>query len=179
MKNQSNLIYGTVLFGGALAYVLLVFLPNQTAIADLKTQIKVKQDFFLQTEKLKQDIEQAQQLFIKAQDYNQRCFPSALEKSQHAPLLEEITVCVKQAGATILRFDPQEAEKMETLQKISILLECKGSFAEIFRLVQNLERLSTFIWIENLTIQAKENNNQDLLFQVALEVFTDNQEISD
>jgi len=178
VKGKTNGLVVLAAFGAAVAYVMLLFVPNHKAIGALRQQIQEKrQQVVLSStsaaaiEASKTDLARAKAC-IAAWDAKA---PSARELSS---LFGRINEAVKAAGAVNVRFEPEPVKHRERLIEIPVSIGLLGSFRQIEEFVWSLEKLPVTIWVESVKIVAPKTG-EFVQGEVRLVVFTVNPENSD
>jgi Tfp pilus assembly protein PilO len=182
MKNLAHYksLLGTSLISAlALAYIVIVFLPQQRAIAGLRAQLQEKQDFILQSERLRPVVETKTREVREAE-----AFVSV--QQQRVPTVEQvpdvfgrISDHVRLAGVRNERFEPEPTADLGSFRKIPVRIAIEGSFTQLFALLHGLEDTTMPLWIEDLQILRDSENGASLECKVNLAVFAAEREISD
>ena len=177
--NGRSWIVTLLLAASALGYVFFLFLPGQKAIADLRGQLRTKQDLVTQMSSVAQQMQHMEKQLSHARQYTGVWEATAPGQVELSSLFSAITTHTKQAGTKTIRFDPQSAVKMDTVRKIPVVLESEGSFGQIFDLLNRLENLRPTIWIDDLLLEGDGENGENTKCELTMVIFADNPDISD
>lgn len=163
----------------ALAYILLIFLPDRRAIGKTRDQIKQKQAFVVQAVSVGAALRTVEQELKKTEAYNATWQEHAPAEGELSALYGEIHELAKAAGTTITRFDPEPAACYGEISQIPLGIGCVGSFAEICGFLRGLERLPVAIWVSELVLAASGDTGRSVICKADLVIFTHNSENSD
>lgn len=178
-----NIIPGSWLLTAALAglsiaYLWLVFLPNNRNIGELKRQLLDKQSYVGDATTLPAKIEVARSDFKNADAYV-RDWASALPAGGDLlPMVGAIHREVQLAGATVTQLEPQAEVPMQSIRQMSILLVCRGEFAQIEQAVGQLQQLPGTVWLDTVRIKPISKDGKDVQCEVNLVIFADKLENS-
>ena len=179
LKKQRTWIMTVAMAAGAVAYAYFVFLPTQASVTDMRRELQTKQNFVVASEKLFPAIIRARHRLATTNQYADSWRSRSPGAEQLADLFGTITDCVKQAGMTIKRFDPEPVEKMDTICKVPLTLESEGEFSQIFALLAELEGRPESIWVNEMRLEPIGEDSKLLQCTLVLCVFADNREKSD
>jgi len=156
---------------GSLCYVLAIFLPAQRTIANLRRELREKQQHVLQSDRLTIPLRQSEEKLNVVEDFTRRekdHLPNAHELSKSLGLISEQA---KLAGAVVRRFDPQPTTSLETLQILPVELSLEGSYLQVFEFVQRLEKLPLAIWVKRMHFGEIEGKPGSLTTELTLTIF--------
>jgi hypothetical protein len=183
MKSTANRSKRSILVLSAAAlaalYALLVFLPTERGIGALASQLAASERLVERGELIGPAADITRQELAKTQAYIEAWEESAPSEARLPELFGRIHVLAQQSGATATQFDPQPALPYATIRRIPVDVACVGSFGQICRFLEGLERLDQTIWIESLRMEASGEDSQDVRCDLILGVFADNQDNSD
>jgi Tfp pilus assembly protein PilO len=165
--------------GVAGGYLFLVFLPGQKALARAAEDLAVKRQFVAQSCQMGPAVQVTQQAVKKVLQYNTAWRETAPTEQELTTLFGQIYAMAKDSGVTMTRFDPQEPEALQRLQRIPVVVGCSGQFGQVSRFFERLERLPQTIWIENLKMEAAGQVGENVQCEVVLAIFADNPKDSD
>ena len=177
-KKSRGWMITMLLAGCALAYVVFVFLPGQVKVAKLRAKLREEQHFVIQADRLINTIEQTENELAQTTEFAAHWHQQAPDESELAAVYGQITDAARQSGMTLLRFEPQPAQKLATISQISSTLIGQGSFAETFDFLQRLEAMSSSNWITQLQMREAGEGGQELQCELTLTVFAGNRGIS-
>ena len=177
-KKSRGWMITMLLAGGALAYVLLVFLPGQVKVSKLRSQLREEQHFVIQADRLISTIQQTEDELAQTNRFAADWYEDAPGESELAAVYGQVTDAARQSGISLLRFEPQPAIRLATVSQISSTLIGQGTFAEVFSFLERLEQMSPSNWISQLQMREVGENGQELQCELSLTVFADNRGIS-
>lgn len=154
-----------------LGYVLLIFLPGQRSLANLRRELRDKQTHVLQSERLSIPMQQSGEKLKLAAEFTRRekdRLPSATELTKSLGLISEQA---KLAGVAMRRFDPQPASNLETLQLLPVELSLEGNYLQVFEFVQRLEKLPLVVWVKRMHVGEVEGKPGSLTAELSLTIF--------
>ncbi len=167
------------LVAAAVAYIALSFLPNRRAIGEAREQIRKKQDFIVQAGGLATALRTVEDQLVRAQAYNAAWERNAPGEGELSTFYGRINELATAAGTTLTRFDPEPAVRYEKISRVPLAIGCVGSFAQICRFLEGLERLPPVIWISELRLSRTGQEGNSVGCELTLGVFTCNPENSD
>ncbi|PQO25989.1 hypothetical protein C5Y96_21295 [Blastopirellula marina] len=160
-----------VILGLLATFVMLVYLPLNRSIAAAHDALELKQSLVSQEESLLAQIQRhAQELEdVKAYTKDWEEVPNA--NFYLSQLLGEISQHAKQAGTDALRLEPGQVIEMQAVQRIPVRLGCSGTFQEIHDLVGRIESLPYKIWLRQIELAPKSEQQRDLTCEMEFEAF--------
>jgi Tfp pilus assembly protein PilO len=177
---KSRSMLATVLVAVAsIAYVFFVFLPGQKAIGELHRELTKKQQYILDADRLSQAIEQVRHDFESGQAFTSVWCEAAPSEPELAALMGRITEEAKAAETAIVRLDRRTITRQETIWHVSVVLECRGRFEQVFELVRRLEAVPQDVWITDLHLERSSEDAELVEAELVLTIFADNSEDSD
>lgn len=160
-------------------YALFVFLPAERRMAAWSGQLAAAKRLVEQAELIRPAAEITRQELAKTEAYVEAWEESAPSEARLPELLGRVHLLAKQSGATATRFDPQPAIPYDKIRHMPVEVACVGSFGQICRFLEGLERLDQTIWVESLRMEAVGEDGQDVQCDMILGVFADNPDNSD
>jgi Tfp pilus assembly protein PilO len=176
LKQQSYGVIGIVLMV-AVGFALVVFLPRMKAIARMRQEIRQKQDFIAQTEKLRPLINQQKKNLAWSYEYIQTQRGRLVEPSELSQIYGQISKLSKDVGATTTRFHPRPPVLYDSFKKVPLELGIRGSAETIQQLLAEIEQLPCTIWLDSLKCEATGEDGETARCAVELGIFVDNPEI--
>lgn len=158
----------------AVAYLLLMFLPNERAMKRLCEQVRAKQDQAASAGSIAAAIHRARDELQRTHTYNAAWSRAAPPKAELAAVLGRLDALAVASGATPTRFDPEPAVPMEKLHRVRVAVGSTGSFAQIARFLYDLEGLPLAVWIDRLKIDVCGKDREDVQCELELGIFADN-----
>jgi len=156
--NRYSQIVTIGLGGLSVLYVLVVFLPAQTRIGELRQEITKKQDFIAQTTRLDEDIRQTDDELTRAETFVRAWQSRSPDPDRLAPLFGSISERLQRSGVKTRRLDPQPPQPMTALVRVPLAIEVHGSFPQLLRMLAALESLPAALWIEQLSVEPHEGD---------------------
>lgn len=123
-------------------------------------------------------IHQTQKELERINTYLQNWERHSPNPKELAPFFAQIAQIANLACVTPTRFSPGKRIPHDRVAKIPLTIECRGTFAQIYKFLYLLEYLPQILWIEHLTIERPSQESPSLQCQISLVVFTDNLENS-
>jgi Tfp pilus assembly protein PilO len=180
---KSNLkrpwLVATVLIGGMMLYFFAVFLPTRRAMAALRLESEQQRAFVLQHGGAGAKIALAEQELATTRQFIDQWHLAAPQEARLSLLFGDLTRHADGAGVQIVRFEPQQALRMNVLDRIPVEMACEGSFDQIFELIKRLEALPVDFWITSLRIEPVTAGSPRLRCELTLAFFAGRREISD
>ena len=176
---QSSWIITVPLVAAALAYMMLVFLPGMKAIAQITEQVRTKQEYLAQADKLRPLLDQVTRSLAETETYNSQWMTRTIEAEKLPILFGQISELAKASGATITRFEPQPGVKYKSMHRVPLALAIGGDFNSIQVFLKSLEELPAAIWVEDLKLSGGGQDGKNIVCEMILAIFTGNSEKSD
>jgi Tfp pilus assembly protein PilO len=178
MQRQSLIVVGVVLTI-AIGYPLCAFFPQVRAISQVRAEIRQKQEFIGQTEKLRSVIAQQDGALESTRDYIEREKAKLATPRQLSSLYRAISNLAKESGARPAKFEPQQPIAYDTFRKVPIKCEFVGTQQAIQSLIAGIEQFPNTVWVEGLALHAGRENGQSVKCGLDLAIFVDNSGNSD
>jgi Tfp pilus assembly protein PilO len=180
LNQKSRSLVATVLLAaGSVAYVFFVFLPGQKAIAHLRRELDTRQQYIVDADRLAHAVQLADQDLKKAREFAEAWRRTAPSERGLASILGRITGAAEESGVSIERVDRRGVKQYEMIGQVPVVLECEGTFREVFDLTHRLEMMPQSVWITDLRMERQSKTSETVVAEIALAVFTDNSEDSD
>ena len=182
MKNEllsKSWLLPALVVGIAVAYVTLVLIPGQRKIRQLADDVEAHQAFVAQSQAITPALAVTQQEIQRAEQYRTVWEQASPHGPNLAGLFGQINGLAKSSGVVTTRFAPQDPVVLAKLRRVPLLIGCTGSFPQIARFVQSLERLPTTVWIEDLKLEKSEKTGENVQCELSLAIFAVNSEDSD
>lgn len=167
------------LLGLTLAYIYFVFSPINAAIARAQLELSEKELELAEANMLPSRIQALSSEVAAARKYVEIQESRKTPRMALSELFGRISQLAQQSGVETIRFEPETAQQLNTMQAVSLRLNCRGTFAEIYRLVQSLEELKELIWVDDLRIEQIGEAGGDLACEIELVVFANKLDSSD
>jgi len=159
--------------GGAatVAYIFLVFLPNQQVIKTTNEQTQARR------KTVEQQVGAAAVILDLVQQASRADAYVSLQR-QNLPAEDDlvrvygtITATAEACGLSRLSFDPQAPIWLQTLQRRPLSVRGEGTFQAICRWLARLEDLSNPVWIERLSLEPTQESDELLRCEATLSIF--------
>jgi Tfp pilus assembly protein PilO len=158
----------------AVAYLFLMFFPNQRAMKKESEDLSAKRNCAASAGSVAAAIEIARGELERAEAYNITRTSSASPEAELSAMLGKLDALAAASGATPTRFDPGPAVPIEKLRRVPVVVGCTGSFAQIARFLCDLEGLSQTVWIDGLKIELSGKDGDSVQCELDVSIFTDN-----
>jgi Tfp pilus assembly protein PilO len=177
-KKPKTLLITCIAAAGALAYMFLVFIPGQKAIASVRAELRRKQDAITEADTLVLGMQQTQSLHEKVHTYKKNWTDSTPPVDRVATVFAAVSSYAKQSGVSVVRFEPQSPARMSALSQVPVTLVVDGEYSQIFDLLKRLDASPYPLWEKDLVIQGGRETPKILRCQVSLTIFADNRDKS-
>ncbi len=164
---------------GAVAYILLVFVPGQRTAADLRAQIGETKEYLAHSAAIGPALAAAEEELRLADRYRAQWREGSPRVGRLPELFAGIHRLEKQSGVQATRFDPQPVVAKESISEVPLSVAYTGSFANLFQLLYGFERLPATVWTRKVHIEKVAGNAGNVQCRVELAVFVDNRDNSD
>jgi Tfp pilus assembly protein PilO len=178
LRQQSYGVIGLVLIV-AIGFPLGIFLPRMKAIARIRQEIKQKQDFVTQTEKLRPLVTQQRESLAWASEYVETQRGRLVAPAELSQVYSKISKLSKEVGATTTRFQPRPPVLYDSFRMVPLELGVRGSAETIQQLLAQVEQLPCTIWLDGVKCEATGEDGSTARCAIELGIFVDNREISD
>ncbi len=176
---QHTWLFAVLISGSVLGYVFLIFLPGQRATASLYGEFIDKQNYVVDCHQFDSQIADVEAELKRTNNFIDDWRNNSCSEARLAHVFVEITEDAEQAGAEIVRFEPQPVEMLDSLQRIPVQMACEGNFVQLFNLLTNLEALAPDFWITDLKVEPVSAQSERLRCELSLAFFAGKREISD
>jgi Tfp pilus assembly protein PilO len=176
---RQSLIVICVVLAIAIGYPICAFFPQMRAISAVRQEIRQKQDFIAQTEKMRTVAQEQEKSFEAVHVYINERRAQLTPPRKLSSMYSTINTLAKESEAKPSKFEPQLPVDFESFRKVPLKCEFLGSTRAMQELIERLERIPAAIWIEGLALQAGREPGQPVKCALDLAIFVDNPEISD
>jgi Tfp pilus assembly protein PilO len=160
----------------AAVYVIWFYLPGRTAIAELREQVRAKQEFAMDSEKSAKGLRAGKEELEKTESYVKACRLRTPEEKDLGEVLGMIHASANKAKVRLTRFEPQAATAYERLRRVPVAIGLSGQFGNIHAFLRDLEAMPSYIWIANVKMDADPKSGEHVTGEVALVIFINNSE---
>jgi Tfp pilus assembly protein PilO len=179
VSRRNSWIITIAIAAGTVGYLTLLFSPGMRGIAGVRQELRTKQDFIGQAERLRPTTFRLGEQLTQVAQYNQRWSAYLVSQSRLASIYGELGALVKDSGASTTRFEPQTAIPLASVKKLPVKLGLEGSFTQIHAVIHKIESLAAFIWIEEIKMEGGGETGKSSRAELTLAMFVDNPEKSD
>lgn len=173
LKNKTWLVTVPIA-AGTVAYVWLFFLPAQREVAAMSTEVHNKLAFAMTAEQIRGQIRAVQAEQVAIEDYAERWRAPASSSADLAQVFSKLADAMREVGVEATRFTPDARTNYSQMQRVSVRVGCRGSFAQMLRLLAAWEQLPARIWVEELKLEASHDNPDVLECEANLAIFAVN-----
>jgi Tfp pilus assembly protein PilO len=177
LKHESYIVIAVVV-GVAVVYTFAAFFPQMRAIRAVRQEICEKQQFIMQTDKLRPLLTDQQKLIAATEAHLLEASGILIAPENLSKAYGEISRLCSEAGTQTARFEPLAAETFDTFRKVPLGLSVTGSTHQIESLLASLEGLPQLIWVEKLRMDGPSEAGGNTSCHMDLALFVDNREIS-
>jgi Tfp pilus assembly protein PilO len=163
----------------AFGYFALVFLPARKALAQMREDIRLKQEHVTGAASLPAIVATVGQELAESRQYVGAVQESSPRTARLSALFGKLYELARRAGVTPVRFEPQPAQPFETLDRVSISFGLTGSYPQLHEFLRSLEELPMPLWVDAIEIKQAGEAAGSATAELTLVVFADNREISD
>lgn len=157
--------------GLIVAFVMLVYMPLSRSIAAARDSLELKRSLVSQEGSLLAQIERHANELEDVTTYIKSWEEVPNANFYLSQMLGEISQHAKQAGTDALRLEPGQAVEMQAVQRIPVRLGCSGTFQEIHGLIGRMEKLPYKIWLRQIELAPKSDQQHDLTCEMEFEAF--------
>ncbi len=176
---QGNWLLPLAALGMGVAYFALVFLPNRRAIGEMAEQVACKRGAVLHAAAESDTLLTTQQEIQRTSAYVAAWRSASPHEANLAGLFGRIGALARSSHVSTTRMAPQAPLVMAKVRRVSVLMGCTGSFAQITSFLQKLENMPQSLWIEDLRLENSSKDGEVMRCEMTLEIFADNPESSD
>jgi Tfp pilus assembly protein PilO len=176
---RNSWVVTLTLAGLVVAYLFLYFLPKRKGIDAKRAELSGVTDFLQQAEIAASALQANRAVLEKTNRYNAKWKPP---RAEEPAICGQVVALADAAGATLATLSPIEStsnEPYERIRRIPVEVECSGSFAQISRLLDGLERLDQAIWVDTFLMEKSGEDGENVQCKLTLAVFADNPDDSD
>jgi Tfp pilus assembly protein PilO len=162
----------------AVIHITFVYLPGRKAVAELRREIQHRQLYLNDADEVENKLAATKQTIIEAKSFLEKWRRTSSTVNNLPLLYGHINELSKQTGAVVTRFEPQPIVELGRVREIPINMAYTGNFAQIYELIRAMERLPETIWIDYLRLDKSGESGTNILCEINIVVFSDNQNIS-
>ncbi len=178
-SQRTNWMVILPLAAGAVAYLVFVFLPCQRTAAELRSQLREKQEYLTYTASVGTALAAGEKELQAARHYRNQRLARAPSVAHISNLFAKIHRVERDSGVHIIRFDPQPLEAKQYVSIMPLSVGCMGSFFQVCSLLHSLESIPADIWVRKLQLEKMASSGENIQCWIDLAIFADNQDKSD
>jgi Tfp pilus assembly protein PilO len=160
-------------------YLVVVFFPTMREIGSLRADIAAKEATIADAAKQSGRLPRLEEELAATRAYLREWRGISVRPGESARLFGQLADLVKASGATTTVFRPEPKRTHASLERLPLVLGCRGTHDQIHALLSAIERLPARIWIDELTIERGDQDGKAVSCEIRLAIFADNFEISD
>lgn len=155
----------------AVAYFFLVFRPVRGEITALKLELQSVTDFTSEAQAKVARVHTMRQAVERADKYLVECREGLPRSSDVGAVYGRISSLADAAQLTVSRFAPGSPTDLAAIRTVPLELLCRGTFEEIWALLEGLENLDDVVWVEKAEIETRQDKSEELQLELILVVF--------
>lgn len=180
MKTKSREALVLACLGAAaVAYVVVLYLPNRAAIARTLEQVESKRREVAQAALLAPTLLQTQQDLARTKARLADWDAKSTEARETAVLFGRINQMIRASGAVTGRFGPEPIRRRDRIVEIPLSVGLTGTFSQILEFLHSLEGLPATIWVDSMKLEGSGKSRGDVRGEIKMVVFAGNSENSD
>lgn len=151
-RRRRGLIMTASLAVGAVLYAVLIFLPGQAKLSELRNKLRQQQEFVVASERLRSTIMTTESCISEISNYCNRWQPDHRVTQQLPEVLADVTDAADREGVTVISLTPGSREPLRTIERIPITLTVDGPWDGMLRFLQEVDQLPMLHWIDSLKL---------------------------
>lgn len=171
-KMQSWMITAIVATA-ALGYAWFLFLPGQSAIAEMRADLQNKTDYLLTSQNLAPQIADTNRRLAEAKEFLAKTKREISSEETLEVVVRDITRAARDGGVRIAKLEPQAKVPLEKLVQMPVVVGVTGGFPQVHAWVRRVESLDAAIWVDSVRLNAAGGNGANLECEVKIVVFAD------
>jgi Tfp pilus assembly protein PilO len=160
-------------------YLAVVFFPTMREISSLRAEIAVKEATIADAGRQSSRLPQLEAELTATRKYLKAWRGLSARPGESARLFGQLAGLIKASGATTTVFRPEPKRMHATLERLPLVLGCRGTHEQVHAVLAAIEGLPARIWIDELTLERADENGVAVTCEIKLAIFADNFEISD
>jgi Tfp pilus assembly protein PilO len=163
--------------GAAVAYALFVFVPGQKSLAEMQRTVREQESQIATSLTLIQSIRDLQEKQAATERFVNGWRSKAPVPDQVSSLFAQVIVLARENDVEVTSLSPQAEQPLETIGRIPVSLQAKGSYRSLRGLLEGLEAMSGLIWMDEVHFQPQDKTSESLSCTLKLIIFTNRNEI--
>lgn len=156
-----------------LAYLMLIFIPAQQSIAELRRELERRREYVLAVDRNFAQLVELQDQLRAAEAFVESSRPDGQSKMSMTHLLASITQFARSSNVTLQRVTPGETFAGAALRQQDVDLTVAGGFQQVFSFLAKVESWPGHLWLTNLQIESSGEGGETVMSTLRLTVFTD------
>ncbi len=157
----------------AAAYILLIFLPFQRSIAQLRQELQDKRRQIVQADQLVLPLASERERLAEIRQHTDHWERHAPGPQEMAAFYARLSEQANLASVPLLKFEPQPPRALQTLRQHSVALSVHGDFEQVFEFLTRMERLPQTVWPTHMRLAQPEAGSASLQCEMTLTIFGD------
>ena len=162
-----------VMAAAVLTYLVLIFVPIQQSIGEVRRQLHAKRQYILRIDGRFAEFEARRQQLASAEEFVSSVKSSAGSSGDLAEFLSAITEMAQGSGITVQRISPGGASDGATIREHRVELGVEGEFQHLFAFLSEIEVWPGNVWLTDVAIERSSETGGILECRLILAVFTD------
>jgi Tfp pilus assembly protein PilO len=160
-------------------YLAVVFFPTMREISSLRAEIAGKEAVIADAARQSGRLPQLEADLAATHEYLRQWRGISAKPGESARLFGRLADLVKASGATTTVFRPEPKRSHASMERLPLVLGCRGTHEQVHALLSSIERLPARIWVDELTLERGDQDGETVACELKLAIFADNFEISD
>jgi Tfp pilus assembly protein PilO len=161
------------------AYLLVVFFPTMREISALRAEIASKEAVISDAATQSARLPKLEAELATTRKYLNDHRGISARPGESARLFGQLADLVKASGATTTVFRPELKRVHASLERLPLVLGCRGTHDQVHAVLAAIERLPARIWIDEVLWERADQDGGLVSCEIKLAIFADNFEISD
>ncbi len=157
----------------AAAYVLLIFLPFQRSITQLRQELQNKRLQIMQSDQLVLPLASEAERLAQIRQHTGHWERHAPGPQEIASFYAQLSEQANLASVPLLRFEPQPPRALQTVRQHSVVLSVQGDFEQLFEFLTRMERMPQTVWPTHLRMAQPAAGGASLQCEMTLTIFGD------
>jgi len=160
-------------------YLAVVFFPTMREISSLRAEIAAKEAVITDAVRQSARLPQLETELAATRKYLNEWRGISARPGESARLFGRLADLVKASGATTTVFRPEPKRVHASLERLPLVLGCRGTHEQVHAVLAAVEKLPARIWIDEVTLERADQDGELVSCEIKLAIFADNFEISD
>jgi Tfp pilus assembly protein PilO len=160
-------------------YLVVVFFPTMREISSLRAETATKEATIAEAAKQSGLLPQLEKDLAATRRYLNDWRGISARPGESAQLFGQLADLVKASGATTTVFRPEAKRAHASIERLPLVLGCRGTHDQIHAVLAAVERLPARIWVDEVSLERADQDGEFVSCELRLAIFADNFEISD